>query len=113
MVRKHKINRYKYEFRASDPEHVGVLYLMENKDPVCIVLFTEDDEELPPPREGLNGTIYLAYRFGWLADVIDMLRFEKPVYFTWDDSTQMARITTEEEPVGEEEHKSLFKFLFG
>jgi hypothetical protein len=42
-----------------------------------------------------------------------MLRYEKPVYFTWDDSTHMARITTEDEPVGEEEHKSLFKFLFG
>ena len=113
MVRKHKINKYKYEFRASDPENVGVLYLIENKDTVCMAIFTEDDEELPPPREGLNGIIYIAYPYNWLNNVIDMLRYEKPVYFTWDDSTLMARITTEEEPVGEEEHRSLFKFLFG
>lgn len=113
MVRKHKINRYKYEFRASDPENIAVLYLMEHKDPVCMAIFLGDGEELPAPKEGLNGLIYIAYPFEWLKNVIDMLRFEKPVYFTWDESTRMARITTEEEPVGEEEHKSLFKFLFG
>jgi hypothetical protein len=112
MVRKYKINKYKYEFRASGGENVGVLYLMENKEPVCMAVFTHDSE-LPPPREGLNGVIYTAHPFEWFNNIIDLLRNEKPIYFTWDASAQMARITTDEEPVGEEEHQSLLKFLFG
>jgi hypothetical protein len=112
MVRKFKINKYKYEFRASEAENVGVLYLMEKKEPVCMAVFT-NASELPPPREGLNGVIYTAHPFEWFDKVIDLLRNEKPVYFTWDASAKMARITTDEEPVGEEEHQSLMKFLFG
>jgi len=112
MVRKYKINKYKYEFRSSGAENVGVLYLMEKKDPVCMAVFTHE-QELPPPREGMNGVIYTAHPFEWFANVIDLLRNEKPVYFTWDPSSKMARITSDEEPVGEEEHQGLIKFLFG
>ena len=113
MVRKHKINKYKYEFRASASENVAVLYLMENVDPICIAVFTDNDDDLPPPREDLSGKVFTAYKFDWFKNVIDMLRNEKPVYFTWDQSAQMARITTDDEPVGEEEHRSVLKFLFG
>jgi hypothetical protein len=112
MVRKHKINKYKYEFRNSGPEEVGVLYLFEGKELICTAVFM-DKGELPEPREGLNRIVHVAYKFSWLQTVIDMLRFEKPIYFTWDDSSLTARISTDEEPVGEEEHRSLLKFLIG
>ncbi len=112
MVLKFKINKYKYEFRASSDENIGVLYLMENTETVCMVIFT-NDKELPPPREDMSGIIYLAYKFEWLDNIIDILRNEKPIYLTWDASLKMARITTDEEPVGEEEHQSILKFLFG
>ena len=113
MVRKHKISKYKYEISASGPENVGVLYLIENGKTVCVAIFTDEKGELPPPREDLNGIVYTAYKFNWLQSATDMLRYEKPVYFTWDQSAKVARITTDEEPVGEEEHKSILKFLFG
>ena len=112
MVRQHKINKYKYEFRNSGPENVGVLYLFENKELICMAVFMEQGE-LPVPQEGLNRVVSLAYHFDWLQPMIDMLRNEKPIYFTWDDSSQTARISTDEEPVGEEEHRSLLKFLIG
>jgi hypothetical protein len=112
MVRKHRINKYKYEFRNSGPENVGVLYLFEGKDLVCMAIF-KDQGELPEPREGLNRIVHIAYPMDWLRPMIDMLRFEKPIFFTWDDSSQTARVLTDEEPVGEEEHRSLLKFLLG
>ncbi len=42
-----------------------------------------------------------------------MLRNEAPVYFAWSSEAQVARITTEEEPIGEEEYKSFWQLLFG
>lgn len=113
MVRKHKINKYKYEFRCSKPENAGVLYLSEGGKLICIVVFVDEEKEIPPPREDLKGVIYIAYKFDWYQNVIDMLRNEKPVYLIWDSTTRMARITTDEEPVGEEERQSALKFLFG
>lgn len=112
MVRKHKINKYKYEFRNSGPENVGVLYLFENKELICMSVFLEQDN-LPIPQEGLNRVVNVAYPFSWLQPTIDMLRNEKPIYFTWDDSSQTARLSTDQEPVGEEENTSLLKFLLG
>ena len=97
MVRKHKINKYKYEFRNSGPENVGVLYLYEAKQLVAMTVFMETDE-LPVPSEGLNRVVHFAYHQRWLQPIIDMLRFEKPIYFTWDDSSLTARISTDEEP---------------
>ena len=35
-------------------------------------------------------------------DAVDLLRNEKPVFFQWSDSTG-ARLSTDQEPVGEEE----------
>ena len=113
MVRKHKINKYKYEFRNSGPEDVSILYLFENRDLVSMVVFKDQEEGLPEPYEGLNRIVHVAYPMKWLRPIIDMLRFEKPIFFTWDDSARTARILTDEEPVGEEEHNSLLKFLLG
>jgi len=35
-------------------------------------------------------------------DAVDLLRNEKPVFFQWSDATGV-RLSTEQEPVGEEE----------
>ena len=47
---------------------------------------------------------YVNYRYVQLANVVDLLRNEKPVSFFFRDDTLMAYITTGNEPVGEGEN---------
>lgn len=112
MIRKQEITGYKYEFRSSEPENIAVLYLQSKEKVICMGVFTSE-EYIPPPREGMNGIIYLAYRCDWLKGLIDMLRHESPVYFYWDEELKISRITTENDIVDEEVHKSLFRYVFG
>ena len=44
--------------------------------------------------------------------VTDMLRNEKPVYFSWSPESQSIRLSTNKEPVGEQELRRLFSFLY-
>jgi hypothetical protein len=46
---------------------------------------------------------YVSYRYAQLANVIDLLRNEKPVKFFFNDATMAAYVTTSDEPVGEGE----------
>ena len=109
-----EITGYQYDFRNTADENVAIVLLLNNDDLLCMAAFVDNDEqELPPPREHINGMIYVSYRYKWLRDIIDMLRNEEPVYFSWSRNSQQAIISTEKEPVGEEEHKGLLKFLFG
>jgi hypothetical protein len=66
-------------------------------------------------QENVAGWVAVALRSSQLHDLVDMLRNEKPVYFTWTgDPGGVARITTQEEPIGEEERRrGLLGFLFG
>jgi len=110
---KTEITGYQYDFRNTAGENVAILLLLNDDDLISMVAFIDSEEELPPPREGLNGVVFITFRYKWLSDIIDMLRNEEPVYFSWNRETENAWITTEEEPVGEEEYKGLFKYLFG
>ena len=38
--------------------------------------------------------------------VVDILRNEKPITFHWSTTTKIAILATDDEPVGEEEHKA-------
>lgn len=111
---KTEITGYKYDFRNTADENVAIVLLLNKDQLVSMLAFIDNDkQELPPPREGLNGVVYVSYRYKWLNDIIDMLRNEEPVFFIWHRADQNAVITTEEEPIGEEERKSFFKQLFG
>jgi hypothetical protein len=46
------------------------------------------------------------------ARVLDMLRNEKPVYFSWWREAQSMHLSTAKEPVGEQEMRKLFSFLY-
>ena len=112
-VVKHQVTAYKYEFRSTESENVAIVYLQSDAELVCTVAFVDSDEPLPPPQENVAGWVAVAYRYDWLRDTIDMLRNENPVFFTWSREARIARITTEEEPVGEEERRGLLSWLFG
>lgn len=108
------IDHYQYEFRSAGTENVAILYLFNDENTLlAIAAFVDGDEPLPGPKESTSGTVTLTWRRSDLPAVIDMLRNEAPVYFTWSSEAQVARITTEEEPVGEEEYKSFWQLLFG
>ena len=114
MVKKVEITDYKYELRNMADENIAIVYLINNSDLICMSIFHDSDhEDLPPPREGLNGVVYVACKFSWLKNIIDMLRYEKPLYFQWERTNQIATLTTENEHVGEEERNNLLKFIFG
>lgn len=46
---------------------------------------------------------YVSYRYSQLANVVDLLRNEKPIRFFFRDDNMAAYLTTADEPVGEEE----------
>lgn len=114
MLKKVEITDYKYELRNMADENIAIVYLMNKNDLICMSVFHDSDHEaLPPPREGLNGVIYVACKFNWLQNIIDMLRNEKPLFFLWESENQLATLGTENENVGDEERNSLLKFIFG
>jgi hypothetical protein len=113
--KQHRVTNYKYEFRRAGAENVALVDLEADGQLVCRVALIEGDEPLPPPQENVAGWVAVALRSSQLHDLVDMLRNEKPVYFTWTgDPGGVARITTQEEPIGEEERRrGLLGFLFG
>lgn len=112
MKSKQIITSYRQEFHSSELANFAVLYLLANNKVICMALFTAEDY-LPPPREGMNGIIYIAYRCDWLYRIVNVLEQENPVYFIWDEERKIAQITNGIDIVGEEQNKSLFRFVFG
>jgi hypothetical protein len=110
-----RVTTYKYEFRRVGSENVVLVDLEAEGELVCRIALVEGDEPLPAPQEHVGGWVAVAMRSSQLHDLIDMLRNEQPVYFTWSGApANIARITTQEEPVGEEERRrGVFGFLFG
>jgi len=108
-----RVINYKYEFRSIGIERIAVVYLFSDDDLLCMAVFTDNDEPISAPVESPSGHIYLAYKMNWFTGIIEMLRNEKPVYFTWNSDVQIASITTEEEQIGEEEKRGLLGFIFG
>lgn len=109
-----QIIRYQYEFRSLPNENVEIVFLFGSEDKfLAMVVFVEGPESLPGPKETPSGLVVLTYRRVALPAFIDLLRNEKPVYLTWASQSRVARITTEREPVGEEEFRSFWAQLFG
>ena len=70
--------------------------------------FYPEGATLPPNRKEIHapsGTpLYTVnYRYSQMANVLDLLRNEKPIKFSFDDGSLGAYITTSQEPVGEGE----------
>jgi len=66
--------------------------------------FKRNGETLPSLYVQEDGSYFQVYYYGDQFQIIcDMLRYEKPVYFSHDTTTNYFRIKTTLEPVGEEE----------
>jgi len=109
-----EVSRYQYEFRSLPGENVALLYLYDPAGKaIAMLAFIDKDQPLPEPRQTISGLVVLSYYRRNMTGVIDLLRSEKPVRFTWIANTRIARITTGQEPLGEEEFRSLWSQLFG
>jgi hypothetical protein len=72
----------------------------------CSVWFKEDpNAALPAASQVAANTFLLHYHHNQLQHLIDMLRYEKPIYvfFNNDGGNNNSRISTTDEPVGEGE----------
>jgi len=116
-IRNSRVMRYQYEFRTADARNkaanAAILYLYdEGDDLLCMASFDDTDGPCRAPEESVGGHVVASYKLPYLAGIIDMLRSEKPLYFSWSPEARIARITTEEEPVCEEELRKFFSFLY-
>ena len=112
-----RVMRYQYEFRTLDANdkaaNAAILYLYdESDDLLCMASFDDTDGPCQPPEESVGGHVIASYKLPYLSGIIDMLRSEKPLYFSWSPEARIARLTTDEEPVGEEELRRFFSFLY-
>lgn len=113
----HRIHRYQYEihnqYTAKGANEHALLYLYDSDDNLAAVIaFVPDDEILDVPEETTQGHIAMQLHERRLPTLVDMLRNEKPITLSYSDANQVARISTEQEPVGEQELKRLFRFLY-
>ena len=71
----------------------------------CSVWFREDpDADLPAARKARDNYYLFYYHHHQLQHLIDMLRYEKPIFvFFSDEGVNNSRISTTDEPVGEGE----------
>ena len=67
-----------------------------------IIYFYPDNVKLPSNRDTVNG-IYLYFRASRFADVMTMLKEEKPLYLNLETTKKHGYVGTSIEPVGEQE----------
>lgn len=116
-VTNHRIASYQYELRqgpsGGDLVAVSVLYLYDDhKNLLCMLAFHDSDGPADFPQMAAGGYVTAQFRQRELTNFIDMLRNEKPVYFSWTPETQSIRVSTDEEPVGEQELRKLLSWLY-
>jgi len=112
-----RIEKYQYEVRTrlrdGVVESVALLYLYaEQHEFLAVVAFVSDDHELEKPELSPNGQVTAELHLHQQAPIIDMLRNEKPVYFSWSADRQEISLSTAEEPVGEQELRRLFSWMY-
>ena len=69
---------------------------------VGAIYFYPDNVTLPPNQNTVNG-IYLHYKMSRFADVMTMLKEEKPLCLSLDTTNNSGYVGTSGEPVGEQE----------
>ncbi len=101
-----KIHNYHYELFAKEGNVASVNLQDAKGKTFAIAIFSPNYGTLPQQYEGSDGIFRVFYRRFGLADVIYMLRNEKPVYFHyWHPDGSNTNIATTSEPVGEGEQK--------
>ncbi len=100
------VNTYQYYNWSSRSTGKTNLILKGTSGETCSVWFLEaESAALPEAREVATNYYAFYYHHSQLEHLIDMLRYEKPVwvFFNNDNNFNNSRISTTDEPVGEGE----------
>ncbi len=94
----------KYEYRA-------IIGLRKNDGTLHGALYFHKDSDTMPKQDTRNPAtpyIYCHYPAEDFANIVDILRNELPIYFTWvgSETEGQGAVTTSLEPIGEEEGSS-------
>ncbi len=102
-----EINLYWVHFQSggSDQNTVyprALVKCYHDDDFVVQINFYPDNKKVPENfYDKRNKLVYLRYHMSMYPNVIDLLRNEKPIYFSYSDSLKMGHLRTGKEPIGE------------
>jgi hypothetical protein len=104
-----KINQYWVHFQAGPIENNlthprTIIKCYHDNDYVLQASFYPDKKSLPDNYYDVNSKlVYLRYSMSMYAHILDILRNEKPIYFSFSEKLKLGYIRTGKEPVGEGE----------
>ena len=102
-----EINLYWVHFQSggSDQNTVyprALVKCYHDDDFVVQINFYPDNKKVPENfYDKRNKLVYLRYNMSMYPNVIDLLRNEKPIYFSYSDNLKMGHLRTGKEPIGE------------
>jgi len=109
-----EINHYWVHFQAGHTENSiiyprAIVKCYLDDDFVLQLNFYPDNKKLPENYYDVNSKlVYLRYHLSMYPNIIDLLRNEKPIYFSYSDKSKVGYIRTGKEPVGEGENDADF-----
>ena len=109
-----EINHYWVHFQSGGKEQSKVypralVKCYHDDDFVVQVNFYPDGKTLPKNNyDKRNKLVYLRYPMSMYPNVIDLLRNEKPIYFSYSESLNMGYVRTGKEPIGEGDNDADF-----
>ena len=109
-----EINHYWVHFQAGRTKNNllyprAIIKCYHDDDYVLQASFYPDGKSLPENYHDVNSKlVYLRYPMSMYANIIDILRNEKPVYFSYSEKTNLGYIRTGKEPIGEGENDADF-----
>ena len=109
-----EINHYWVHFQAGKtgssriyPPIIVKCY--HDEDYVLQASFYPDGKTLPENYYDVNSKlVYLRYPISMYPNILDLMRNEKPIYFSFSDKSKLGYIRTGKEPIGEGENDADF-----
>ncbi len=102
-----EINQYWVHFQSGGADQNKVypralVKCYHDEDFVVQLNFYPDGKSLPANHyDKRNKLVYLRYPLSMYPNVIDLLRHEKPIYFSYSDNLKTGYVRTGKEPIGE------------
>ena len=102
-IHRKEFNSYRIYY-YSGGNNFPMIQCFDGSSYVGALVFDKDGGSFPSNTVTSNGILYLRYTLSQFNDVIEILRYEKPLYLRLSTPSLVGYLATEEaEPVGEEE----------
>ncbi len=109
-----EINHYWVHFQAGKTKNNLVyprviIKCYNDDDYVLQASFYPDSKSLPENYHDVHSKlVYLRYPLSMYANILDILRNEKPIFFSYSEKSHLGYIRTGKEPIGEGENDADF-----